>query len=137
MDDLEEKHRPAPPLPFDAAALRSWMVAELLPGLEGVPFQDRLDLFAAVIDLARELKILEQYAFLAAYDAKDTGRTLKLLAGPISRKSLERAAASRAETLHRRFPGGSREMAEAIKERAARKAQAEEAAAENALPEDP
>lgn len=119
MEGLEE-HRPVPELPITAAALREWMFAELLPGSEQWPFQDRLALFAAVIELGRELKILERYTFLWAYDAKDTGRTLKKLAEPISRKSLEHAAASRAKILHRKFPGGSEEFVEWIIERAER-----------------
>lgn len=119
MDDFE-KGPVAPSLPIDAAALRQWLVAELLPGRQQWPFQDRLALFAAAIELARELKLVERYLFLWAYGAKDTGRTLKKLAEPISKKSLERAAASRAEILHRKFPGGESEFAEWIIERAER-----------------
>lgn len=107
-------------MPIDAAELREWLLAELLPGRERWPFQDRLALFAAVIDLARELRIVERYLFLWAYDAKDTGRTLKRLAEPISTKALERAAASRAQILHRKFPGGEGEFAEWIIARAER-----------------
>lgn len=107
-------------LPIDAAGLREWLLTELLPGRNEWPFQDRLALFAAVIELKRELRLVEQFTFLWAYDAKDTGRTLKKLAEPISTKSLERAAASRAEILHRKFPGGSAEFAPWLVERAER-----------------
>lgn len=89
--------------------------------MEGVHFDDRLALFAAVVALAREVRILEGFTLLAGWESpRSEGRSLKRLAGPISRKSLEHAAQSRRDFWHRKFPGGTSEMGPWMQERAER-----------------
>jgi hypothetical protein len=133
-----EDGKEAPRLPVDAVNLRTWCTN--LPGLvAGLPFEDRLALFAAVVAVRRELRIAEQLTFLLAAEGEQgeggVRRSLKRLAEPISSKSLERAAASRLTILRRKYPFGSADMIVAVRARAERLA-AEEAQARDGVDTD-